>query len=240
MQLLAGARLDHTEAGQGDDGRLREGPDWVYEYKLDSYRACMQIAPDGTTVLTSGIGIDFTHGFANLAGILAPALDGETVVCNEAGQIDFGLLQERCGRYQAHRSSPRRSEPFDDVLVRFPAFDLLQLGTTSLLRQPYGERRRLLTSLAMPDPYRISVVRGYTFTELVADRRTLQDLLDHVAATGHEGLVTKQDIAWPDQVMRTKSATSVGAASVQQTPEGIVVARRRTKFVIRAAAVRSP
>jgi bifunctional non-homologous end joining protein LigD len=41
----------------------------------------------------------------------------------------------------------------------------------------------------MPDPYRISVVRGFTFTELSADRRTPQDLLDHVAATSHEGLL---------------------------------------------------
>ncbi|SEF38374.1 hypothetical protein SAMN05421837_1215 [Amycolatopsis pretoriensis] len=36
-----------------DDGRLHTGPEWAYEYKLDGYRACMQIASDGTTVLTS-------------------------------------------------------------------------------------------------------------------------------------------------------------------------------------------
>ncbi|KDN21917.1 DNA ligase D [Amycolatopsis rifamycinica] len=183
---------------KADGGRLREGPEWAYEYKLDGYRACMQIAGDGTTVLTSRNGIDFTHEFADLAGVLAPALhgraavlDGEIVVYNDAGQIDFGLLQERRGRYQTHRSSPRRTEPFHDVPVRFLAFDLLQLGTTSLLREPYEERRALLAGLAMPDPFRISVVRQFTFTELAADRRTPQDLLDHVAATGHEGLVAK-------------------------------------------------
>ncbi|MGV9362051.1 ATP-dependent DNA ligase [Amycolatopsis sp. NPDC003731] len=143
-----------------DGDRLRTGPEWAYEYKLDGYRACMQIAPDGTTVLTSRNGIDFTHEFAGLAGIFAPALDGrpavidgEIVVYNKAGQIDFGLLQERRGRYQTHRSSPRRDEPFDDVPVRFLAFDLLQLGTRSLLRQPYEERRGLLAGLEMPAPY---------------------------------------------------------------------------------------
>ncbi|MEV6639382.1 hypothetical protein [Amycolatopsis sp. NPDC051371] len=183
---------------KADGGRLREDPDWAYEYKLDGYRACMQIAADGTTVLTSRNGIDFTHEFADLSGVLAPALDGqpavldgEIVVYNEAGQIDFGLLQQRRGRYQTHRSSPRRDEPFDDAPVRFLAFDLLQLGTTSLLREPYEERRSVLSELAMPDPYRISVVRGFAFTELAADRRTPKDLLDHVAATGHEGLVAK-------------------------------------------------
>lgn len=181
---------------KADGGRLREGREWAYEYKLDGYRACMRIALDGTTVLTSRNGIDFTHEFADLAGVLAAALegraavlDGEIVVYNEARQIDFGLLQERRGRYQTHRSSPPRDEPFDDVAVRFLAFDLLQLDTASLLREPYEQRRALLTGLAMPDPYRISVVRGFTFTELAADRRTPQHLLDHVAATGHEGLL---------------------------------------------------
>jgi bifunctional non-homologous end joining protein LigD len=126
---------------KADGGRLRSGPEWAYEYKLDGYRACMQIVPDGTTVLTSRNGIDFTREFAHLAGALAPALDsqpavpdGEIVVYNDAGQIDFGLLQERRGRYQTHRSSPRRDEPFDDVPVRLIAFDLLQLDTKSLLR----------------------------------------------------------------------------------------------------------
>jgi len=43
-----------------ETGRLREGPEWAYEYKLDGYRACIGIAADGTTVLTSRNGIDFT------------------------------------------------------------------------------------------------------------------------------------------------------------------------------------
>ncbi|WP_340688392.1 DNA ligase D [Amycolatopsis coloradensis] len=181
-----------------DGGRLREGPEWAYEYKLDGYRACMRVAADGTTVLTSRNEVDFTDEFADLAGVLTEALDGrsavldgEIVVYNDAGQIDFGLLQERRGRYQTHRSSARRDEPFDDVPVRFLAFDLLHLGGTSLLREPYDERRRQLTLLPMPDPYRVEVVRGFTFTDLVADRRTPQYLLEHVKASGHEGLVAK-------------------------------------------------
>jgi hypothetical protein len=68
------------------------------------------------------------------------AADGTTVFTSRNG-IDVGLLQERRGRYQTHRSSPRRDEPFDDVPVRFLAFDLLQLGDSSLLRAPYDESR---------------------------------------------------------------------------------------------------
>ncbi|MFI9450111.1 DNA ligase D [Amycolatopsis sp. NPDC052450] len=180
-----------------DGGRLREGPEWAYEYKLDGYRACMRISPAGTTVLTSRNGIDFTAEFAGLGGVLAEALDGraavldgEIVVYNEAGEIDFGALQERRGRFQTHSTS-RRGEPFDDVPVRYLAFDLLQLGSEKLLNEPYDERRLLLTGLPMPDPYRISTVRGFTFTELAADRRTPAHLLEHVVSSGHEGLVAK-------------------------------------------------
>lgn len=181
-----------------DGGRLPAGPEWVYEYKLDGYRAAMRIAPDGTTVLTSRNGIDFTDEFATLAGVLGPALDGraavldgEVVVYNPAGQIDFELLQERRGRYQKqHRIGAGRS--FEDVPVRFLAFDLLHLGDTPLLSQPYEQRRGMLTELPMPDPYRVSVVPAFTFAELAADRVTPMMLLDRAAAEGKEGLVAKR------------------------------------------------
>ncbi|MET9226145.1 MaoC/PaaZ C-terminal domain-containing protein [Lentzea sp. NPDC003310] len=93
-----------------DGGRLREGPQWAYEYKLDGYRAAMRIAADGTTVLTSRNGLDLTAEFAELTGVLTAALrgraavlDGEVVVYNEAGQIDFGLLQQRRARFTQDR-----------------------------------------------------------------------------------------------------------------------------------------
>jgi len=179
-----------------DRGRLREGPEWAYEYKIDGYRCSMQIAPDGTTRLTSRNGNDLTAEFAGLTGVLAPALegrgavlDGEIVVYNEDGQPEFGLLQERRGHYQT--SSRRRDVPFEDLPVRFLAFDLLQLGEESLLQAPYDERRERLLAVPMPDPYRVAVVRAFTFTELDADHRTPADLLAHVTTAGHEGLVAK-------------------------------------------------
>ncbi|MGK3208102.1 DNA ligase D [Amycolatopsis sp. MEPSY49] len=182
---------------KADGGRLRSGAEWVYEYKLDGYRAAMRIAPDGTTVLTSRNNIDFTAEFAELAGVLAPALDGraayldgEVVVYGEDGRIDFELMQERRGRWVRHQSGPK-GRPFDDVPVRFLAFDLLRLGDRDLLKEPYDERRRLLAGLPMPDPYRVSVVRAVTFDELAADRRTPADFLDHAASAGYEGVVAK-------------------------------------------------
>nr|WP_083466536.1 DNA ligase D [Kibdelosporangium sp. MJ126-NF4]CEL16486.1 ATP-dependent DNA ligase clustered with Ku protein, LigD [Kibdelosporangium sp. MJ126-NF4] len=181
-----------------DGGRLRSGPEWTYEYKLDGYRACMQVAPDETTVLTSRNGIIFTNEFPSLTGVLAPALegrsavlDGEIVVYNEAGQVDFGALQERRGRYRGHVKLTRDGAPFEDVDVRFLAFDLVRLGDESLLDAPYDERRALLERLPMPDPYRVAVVPAFTFDALAADRITPEKLLDRVARAGHEGLITK-------------------------------------------------
>jgi bifunctional non-homologous end joining protein LigD len=184
---------------KSDSGRLPADPAWTYEYKLDGYRACMRIASDGTTVLTSRNGIDFTDEFADLATVLAPALDGQAVVLDgevvaydDAGRVDFAWMQERRGRYQTHRSSIRRAEPFrSDIEVRFIAFDLLHMAGQSLLEVPYDERRGRLVALPMPDPYRVSVVRAFTFTDLDADRRTPGDLLEHVEASGYEGLVAK-------------------------------------------------
>jgi bifunctional non-homologous end joining protein LigD len=181
-----------------DGGRLRSGPEWIYEYKLDGYRTAMRIAPDGTTVLTSRNGIDFTEEFPTLAGVLGEALDGrsavldgEIVVYNDAGRVEFGLLQDRRGRYRKHSGSLDRDEPFEDLDVRFLAFDLLQLDGTLLLDEPYDERRRLLEALPMPQPQLLSVVPAITFDELAADRLTPQGLLERAAAEGHEGLVAK-------------------------------------------------
>jgi bifunctional non-homologous end joining protein LigD len=187
-------------AKSGGDA-LPTGPSWAYEPKLDGYRAAMRVAADGTTALTSRNGLDFTAEFPTLTAVLAPALngqaailDGEIVVYNEAGVVDFGLLQQRRGRYRT-RHTAGRAEPFGDLAVRFLAFDLLQLGDTLLLDQRYDERRRLLAGLPMPDPYLVAVVPSVTAEELVADRRTPHTLLDRFAAEGHEGLMAKMRTA---------------------------------------------
>lgn len=64
-------------------------------------------------------------------------LDGEIVVYNPDGQVDFGLLQERRRRYRRYRGTG----PFQDpVAVRFLAFDLLRLGEQVWLGEPYDRR----------------------------------------------------------------------------------------------------
>ena len=100
-----------------DGGRLPSAPSLVYETKMDGFRCCYRVAPDGTTVLTSRNGRDFTLEFAELTGVLTAALDGqaavldgEIVVYDEHGRPDFALMQERRGRYQRQRSSRGHKE----------------------------------------------------------------------------------------------------------------------------------
>ncbi|QWF85826.1 DNA ligase D [Amycolatopsis sp. CA-230715] len=177
---------------KSDGGQLPARPGLVYEPKYDGYRCCYRVAPDGGSVLlTSRNNQDMTAEFAELTGVFgdvlggeALVLDGEVVVYDELGRPDFELLQQRRGAFQQH---PRA----DRVPARFLAFDLLQLGDRMLLDQPYELRRRLLSGLPMPDPYKSAVVPAFTFEELAADRQTPESLLARVAGEGMEGVVAK-------------------------------------------------
>jgi bifunctional non-homologous end joining protein LigD len=175
-----------------DRGRLPEGPDYAYEYKYDGYRAIMQVAPDGAMAITSRNGNDLTEEFAVLAGGLGDALggraavlDGELVVLNEAGQPEFGLMQERRGRYQ--QGIPVAGEP-----VLYVVFDLLHLGDARLLTETYDHRRALLEQLNLPHPERITAGPAFTHTTLTQLGLTPDDLLQRAAAAGYEGLVAKR------------------------------------------------
>ncbi|MFL6124273.1 non-homologous end-joining DNA ligase [Actinophytocola sp.] len=175
-----------------DGGRLPDSPDYAYEFKYDGYRSVMRAAGDGMFALTSRNGNDLTEEFAVLAGGLGDAmggraavLDGELVVLNEAGQPEFGLMQERRGRYQQGLSVA-------DWPVRFLVFDLLLLGDTRLLDEPYERRRELLEGVVLPDPERIAVVPAFTHPALAADGLTPTDLLDRAKVAGYEGLIAKR------------------------------------------------
>jgi bifunctional non-homologous end joining protein LigD len=154
---------------------------------LGGYRVAVRVAADGTTLLTSRNGLDLTDEFGSLVGVLDQALegraavfDGEIVAYDESGLVDFGLMQERRGRYQKHRRSVRRDQPFGDLPVRLLLFDLLMLDGRSLLDQPYERRRELLTGIPMTDPYRVGIVPAFTASDVTADRLTPERLLESI------------------------------------------------------------
>lgn len=175
-----------------DRGRLPDDERFAYEFKYDGYRAVLRVGESGEVALTSRNGNDITDEFAAVypglgaaLGGRAAVLDGELVVLNEHGQPEFGLMQERRGRFQ-------QGLPTAGLPARYLVFDLLRLGDRTLLDEPYDERRRLLRALEFPEPDLIAVVPAFTHTALTDAGLTPADLLGRAAAAGYEGLIAKR------------------------------------------------
>ncbi|MFI5268306.1 MAG: non-homologous end-joining DNA ligase [Chloroflexota bacterium] len=111
---------------------------WAFEMKWDGIRALPTIH-DGDIQIFTRNGNDMTARFPEMAGLAQAIghealLDGEIVALDERGRPSFQLLQ------QQHRQTVR---------VVYMIFDLLQLGSESLLGLPYVERRARLEALKL-------------------------------------------------------------------------------------------
>ncbi|WP_245976220.1 non-homologous end-joining DNA ligase [Amycolatopsis palatopharyngis] len=158
-----------------------------YEIKWDGFRACVQVAANGDSRLTSRLGNDVTGTYPDVADavtrILAgrPAvLDGELVVLDESGRPDFGRLQTRHQRGPS--STLLRTNP-----VTFFAFDLLHLGDDTLLQEPYEQRRSRLADLGLAGDPLVTVPPYYTENDI-----SPAELLEVVEQQQLEGVVAKR------------------------------------------------
>ncbi|HLK46144.1 MAG TPA: non-homologous end-joining DNA ligase [Acidimicrobiales bacterium] len=128
---------------------LPEGEEWAYELKWDGVRALARLGGGGVR-LTSRTGNDVTACYPELEELAAAVaggtvLDGEVVALDEDARPSFQLLQRRI-----HVSDPRRARLLaSSVPVCFFAFDLLVLGGSDLLDQPYERRRGELEALSL-------------------------------------------------------------------------------------------
>lgn len=168
------------------EGPLPVGGGWAYETKWDGFRCCMRVGPDGTTKLTSRLGNEITGVYPDLRGVLADAaggrsavFDGELVVLAADGRPDFQLMQSR------HQRGPT-AELLRTAPVTFIVFDLLLLGSRSLLAEPYTRRRDLLADLEVTNE-RVAVPRHFTAADIEPN-----ELLALVEEQGLEGLVAKR------------------------------------------------
>jgi DNA ligase D-like protein (predicted ligase) len=153
--------------------RLPEGGDWLYELKLDGYRA-LAIKSAGNVQLRSRNDNDFTTRYRDITAALASmpnetVVDGEVVALDEGGRPSFNLLQ--------NHGSAR-------VSLVYYVFDVLVLAGRDVMSQPLGSRRKLLEDHVLSllrEPIRYS-------QELPG---SLSELIDAVKAQGFEGLVAK-------------------------------------------------
>ena len=117
---------------------LPEGPDWMYEAKLDGYRALI-VKNGGRIQIRSRNDKDLTSAYPGVAAagmrVLADraVIDGELVAIDRDGRPSFQALQHRVPGATHH--------------VVFYAFDLLHLEGEDLRPLPLEERTRRLADV---------------------------------------------------------------------------------------------
>ena len=138
--------------------KLPEGRDWIYEIKLDGYRALAGRDSRGVTLWSRRENL-FTTQFPRIARAFESLevdtmIDGEIVAVDDDGRISFNLLQH-------HRSKARA--------LQFYAFDLLIYRGRSLLQVPLQSRRQLLAEALhrVADPVRLSEAFETAPTDLI-------------------------------------------------------------------------
>jgi len=154
--------------------RLPEGSDWLYELKLDGYRA-IAFKTHGKVHLRSRNDNDFNGRYPAIVEALSgipdeSVIDGEIVAFNEAGKPSFNALQN----YGA-ASGP----------LYYYVFDAMMIGGKDISGEPLKVRRELLDRrilCKLSEPVRESPVLN----------ASLKDLLQSVKAQGLEGLVAKR------------------------------------------------
>jgi DNA ligase D-like protein (predicted ligase) len=153
---------------------LPEGRDWIYELKLDGYRALV-IKTGRKIQLRSRNANDFSVRYPSIVKALGPlpnetVIDGELVAFDPSGRPSFNLLQN------ASSGAP----------LFYYVFDLLMLAGRSLLGESLDVRLGLLEAKVLPklrEPIRhfppltgslralVKAVRTHGFEGLVAKRR---------------------------------------------------------------------
>jgi bifunctional non-homologous end joining protein LigD len=153
--------------------KLPEG-DWLYEIKLDGYRAlAFKDGKEARLVSRNQKAFNYPQLLDALKSLSADhvILDGEIVALDEKGRSSFQLLQ-------VFKSSEQR------VPLVYYTFDLLFLGSKDLRKEPLTARRKLLAEVLKKAPPNIRLSEGLQGSK--------EDLLRVAQEFGLEGLVAKR------------------------------------------------
>jgi bifunctional non-homologous end joining protein LigD len=164
----AGLQPMHAEIGDA----AFNSPDWMWEPKLDGYRALAFIDGNGVK-LRSRRGLELGEDFPRLVAELGKqsrhgmVLDGEIVAFDASGKPSFGAMQNR-------GSGAERAV--------FYCFDLLYFAGIDLRKAPYADRRRYLAQCLLPSP----------LVQLVHAEEDGLALYEAAMASGFEGVIGKR------------------------------------------------
>jgi ATP-dependent DNA ligase len=154
--------------------QLPVGEEWAYEPKLDGFRAIVFVDGDESYVQSRG-GKALARYFPELS--FAPGrwvLDGELVIRDGDGNLEFDALQERI-----HPAQSRIELLSKEIPAGYITFDLLAEGDEALLDAPLAERRARLEAIAAK--------AGLELTPLSADAEQAERWLGSI-----EGVMAKQ------------------------------------------------
>ena len=133
-----------------------DDPDWLFEVKLDGYRI-EAVIDHGAVRLWTRNKQDGARYFPDLAAAKATwikaeqaIVDGEVVALDEAGNPQFGLLQDRAGMGRfGPRPANGAKKPVSDFVapIVYYVFDLLYLDGRLLIDVPLEQRKHLLRTV---------------------------------------------------------------------------------------------
>jgi ATP-dependent DNA ligase len=153
--------------------RPPSGPLWVHEIKHDGYRLIARRDGDDVRLYTQR-DYDWSQRYPAVTAALRSlrvgscVIDGELVVCDDAGVSSFERL---------------RSRQHDHIAFLY-AFDLLALDGDDLRREPLETRKATLASLLRKSPAGISLCE-----HLEGDGELV---FRHACKMGLEGIVSKR------------------------------------------------
>jgi bifunctional non-homologous end joining protein LigD len=164
-----------------------DDPDWMWEPKLDGYRALAFVSEQGVT-LKSRRGLElgsFPRLEADLArqAVNAMVIDGELVAFDAQGKPSFNAMQN------VQASTP----------VVFYCFDLLHFAGLNLRKARYEDRRRWLAQCLLPSP----------LVQLVHASADGRALLKAALDSGLEGIVGKHKRSTYESGKRSSSWVKV-------------------------------
>jgi bifunctional non-homologous end joining protein LigD len=153
--------------------KLPEGLEWIWEIKLDGYRALAVKSESDVTLFSrrrKSLNRQFPYIVEALGDLPAgTVVDGEVVAIDESGRPDFNLLQN----FRADASR-----------IQYYIFDLLCWEDRDLTRVPLLERRALLKSVVVIREKRIRIADYFETAP--------KDLLVAVQEQGLEGIIGKR------------------------------------------------
>jgi bifunctional non-homologous end joining protein LigD len=158
-------------------------PNWLYEPKLDGYRALAYVDA-GKAKLVSRGGIDISTSYPELIedleqNYIGPiVLDGEIVAYGKDGKPSFGALQKRAQLKTAKEiaAAQRASR------IAFVCFDVLHFAGMNLRPCPYVDRRRYLSQCLLPSEH----------VQLMHASGEAEPLYEAAIALGFEGIMAKR------------------------------------------------